>query len=147
MRLTNLINFLFEGEDYRGVHRAPGKNIGAPLWDVTKDVYPDDIYTLPLATAARYYGASEAGDIPVMRMIRRYSDNPEGSVEIYRAVPDTKDIEEINPGDWVSIYRPYVVEHGEGALGGEYKVLSKTVMAKDLYTDGNSIYEWGWDPT
>ena len=48
MKLTKLINFLLEEEDYRGVHRAPGKTNGAPLWDVTKDVYPDDIYTLPM---------------------------------------------------------------------------------------------------
>lgn len=94
MKLTNLINFLFEGEDYRGVHRAPGKTNGAPLWDVTKDVYPDDIYTLPVATAARYYGASEPGDIVVMNIIRSYHNKPNRKIKIYRSVPDMKTLEE-----------------------------------------------------
>lgn len=94
MKLTNLINFLLEEEDYRGVHRAPGKEHGAPLWDVTKDVYPDDIYTLPAATAARYYGASEAGDIPVMSIIQSYHNKPNRKIKIYRSVPDMKTIEE-----------------------------------------------------
>lgn len=198
--LKSLLEYLLESdeEDYRGLHRAPGRDRGAPLWDVTKDVYPDDIYTLPTGIAARYYGSSESGDIPVMSIIQSYRNKPNRKIKIYRAIPDNKTVEEeiyelegylkqmlrrgrapkgvsmsydeirnrieglksgegvgsraakikdINPGDWVTIYRPYAVEHGESSLRGEYKVLSKTVYAKDLYTDGNSIYEWGWDPT
>ena len=149
MKLNKLINFLFEEEDYRGLHRAPGKDRGAPLWDLTHDVYPDDIYTLPVRTAARYYGHSEPGDIPVMSLIRRYQDKPDAQVVIYRSVPDVEEIKDINPGDWVSIYRPYAEAHGESGWGnGEgYKTLEKRVKARDLYTDGNSIYEWGWDPS
>jgi len=52
----------------------------------------------------------------------------------------------INPGDWVTIFRPYASEHGRASLNNEYKILSKTVFARDLYTEGNSMYEWGWDP-
>ena len=131
------------------MHRAPGKDRGAPLWDLTRDVYPDDIYTLPVRTAARYYGHSEPGDIPVMSLIRRYQDKPDAQVVIYRAVPDVEEIKDINPGDWVSIYRPYAESHGESGWGnGEgYKILEKRVKASELYTDGNSIYEWGWDPS
>ena len=156
MRLNRLIGYLLENfpqrkilEDYRGLHRAPGKDRGAPLWDLSRDVYPDDIYTLPVKTAARYYGHSEPGDIPVMSLIRRYHNKPDAQVVIYRAVPDIEEIVDINPGDWVSIYRPYVEAHGEsGWAGGEgYKILEKSVPASELYTDGNSIYEWGWDPS
>jgi hypothetical protein len=149
MKLTKLINFLFEEEDYRGLHRPPGKDRGAPLWDLTHDVYPDDIYTLPVRTAARYYGHSEPGDIPVMSLIRRYQDKPDAQVVIYRSVPDVEEIKDINPGNWVSIYRPYAEAHGESGWGnGEgYKILEKRVKARELYTDGNSIYEWGWDPS
>lgn len=53
-------------------------------------------------------------------------------------------ITKINPGDWVSISRDYVVEHGR--MFKENKILSKTVRAKELFTDGNSINEWGWSP-
>ena len=57
-----------------------------------------------------------------------------------------KVIDAINPGDWVTIERRYATEHGQSALNGEFRVLSKTVPARELYTDGNSIYEWGWNP-
>lgn len=53
----------------------------------------------------------------------------------------------INPGDWVSISRAYAVEHGESEFGkGNYRVVSKTVRAKDIYTNGDSIAEWGYFP-
>lgn len=196
--LKSLLGYLFEDapqEDYRGLHKAPDKS-DAPLWDVTKDVYPDDIYTLPLDLAARYYGASEPGDFAVVSLVKLTRNKPNAKVKIYRAVPHIKTREEeiaeleefkrqimrrgkaktnmsydslsnridqlrkeiesglpekesitkINPGDWVTIYRPYAVEHGEGALNGQYKILTKTVTAKELFTDGNSLYEWGWNP-
>jgi hypothetical protein len=54
----------------------------------------------------------------------------------------------INPGDWVAIDRQYAVDHGDAVLGGrgKYRVVSKTVPASTLYTDGNSIMEWGYNP-
>jgi hypothetical protein len=55
-------------------------------------------------------------------------------------------INAINPGDWVTINRAYAKEHGEGALRGHYQIISKVVKAKDLYTNGDSMHEWGWDP-
>lgn len=53
----------------------------------------------------------------------------------------------INPGDWVTISRPYAVGHGQSSLGNNYKIITKKVPAKHLFTDGNSIHEWGYDPT
>jgi hypothetical protein len=52
----------------------------------------------------------------------------------------------INPGDWVSINRAYAQQHGEHFAEGQ-KILTKTVYAKDLYTDGDSFHEWGYDPS
>lgn len=53
----------------------------------------------------------------------------------------------INPGDWVGITRNYVKEHGESEFGrNNYRVLSKTVPARAIYTNGDSIQEWGYDP-
>lgn len=52
----------------------------------------------------------------------------------------------INPGDWVTIVRGYAVEHGQGNINGQYRIIQKTVPARCLYTDGNSISEWGYDP-
>lgn len=53
----------------------------------------------------------------------------------------------INPGDWVTIDRKYAEEHGQDELKGNYKIISKVVKAKDVYSDGNSIHEWGYDPS
>jgi hypothetical protein len=52
----------------------------------------------------------------------------------------------INTGDWVTISRQYAVDHGKSSLKNQYKVISKTVRAKDIYTTGDSIHEWGYDP-
>jgi len=52
----------------------------------------------------------------------------------------------LNVGDWVTTVKGYAANHGRSTLGGDYKIVSKTVKAKDLYTDGNSPYEFGYDP-
>jgi hypothetical protein len=51
----------------------------------------------------------------------------------------------INKGDWVGITKQYAKEHGESVLD-DYKIISKKVQAKDIYTNGDSIHEWGYDP-
>jgi hypothetical protein len=51
----------------------------------------------------------------------------------------------INKGDWVSITRQYAKDHGDSALD-DYKIISKKVQAKNIYTNGDSIHEWGYDP-
>lgn len=52
----------------------------------------------------------------------------------------------INTGDWVTPVRAYAVDHGKSALNGKYKILSKVVAAKDIFTNGDSALEWGYDP-
>lgn len=50
----------------------------------------------------------------------------------------------INNGDWVTIVRNYAAEHGAANLNNNYKIITKTVSARDLYSEGNSIMEWGY---
>lgn len=50
----------------------------------------------------------------------------------------------INDGDWVALDIRYAKQHGESNLNNKYKVLSKTVNAKNVYNEGNSIQEWGY---
>ena len=52
----------------------------------------------------------------------------------------------INAGDWVTIVRDYAKEHGQYNLGNKFKIISKTVPAKTLYSEGNDIFEWGYQP-
>lgn len=51
----------------------------------------------------------------------------------------------INSGDWVTINKQYAKEHGISNLKNSYKIISKVVTAKELFTDGNSIHEWGYN--
>lgn len=50
----------------------------------------------------------------------------------------------INNNDWVTINRAYAKEHGESNLNNQYKIVSKQVKASELFTDGNSIHEFGY---
>ena len=141
-KISNLVNEA--AEDYTGSHKAPDKMRGTPLYDLT-GVYPDDIYS---NNAARYYGdmGGDANDIASARLMQAYRDKPNAMVKIYRAVPiDKKDIS-INAGDWVTLNKNYAIHHGKTSLRGKYKILDKSVAVKTLYTDANSIHEFGYDP-
>ena len=52
----------------------------------------------------------------------------------------------INAGDWVTTNRQYAKDHGESALNGNYKILTKKAKAKELFTAGDSHHEWGYYP-
>jgi len=85
--------------------------------------------------------------------IEQYSyDDQKASVyrELQIAISDLQSQKvseiKINSGDWVTINREYAKKHGEDNLRNVYRIISKTVKAKDLYTDGGSIHEWGYNP-
>jgi hypothetical protein len=130
--------------DYSGEHKAPQRDYGAPL-DNLKGVYPDDVYG---PNAAQYYGHSsgDATDKAAARIIQSTKGKPDAPVKVFRAIPKGIQSNEINPGDWITTIKSYAVDHGEGPLGGDYKILEKTVPAGDLYTNGDSIFEFGYDP-
>lgn len=76
-----------------------------------------------------------------------YYDEISNKIEQLKSLPETsKEKLKINVGDWVTTSKKYAMEHGQANLGGRYKIISKTVPAKHLFTDGNSIHEWGYDP-
>jgi hypothetical protein len=136
-------------EAYRGTHTAPTSE-SAPAHDLTGNgVYPADVYTRP-----DWY-EQDAG-LEEMKKIKRLKGNPNASITIYRAVP-VEVAEEarktgspskyvFRAGDWVTTSKQYAKDHGDSALQGKYRIFSKSVKAKDIYTDGNSIFEWGYNP-
>jgi hypothetical protein len=68
------------------------------------------------------------------------------SIGKLEALPEVKKPKlKINDGDWVSLTKGYCREHGRDHLNNEYKIISKSVMVKELNTDGNSIHEWGYN--
>ena len=133
---------MFSKPEYAGEHSAPQSDSGSPAWNL-RGIYPDDIYG---ANGARYYGHyGEGRDSEAIGVIRTLRDHPDRRVMVYRAVPrDVKD-STINLGDWVTTVRGYAVEHGKAQFDN-YRVLSKSVKARDIFTNGDSIFEWGYDP-
>ena len=51
---------------------------------------------------------------------------------------------QINNGDWVTTIRDYAVDHGKDHLKNNYKIISKTVKAKNIYNSGDSVLEYGY---
>ncbi|GAB2619823.1 LPD38 domain-containing protein [Novilysobacter erysipheiresistens] len=134
-----------EPDDYRGEHEAPDSSSGSPLWNVALNgSYPDDVYS---ANGLRYYGTGEASwDSEAYNLIRRMREKPNGFVEVYRAVPKSIKGNKIQRGSWVTPVRSYAEDHGEGALNGDYRIQKMTVRPRDLWTNGDSWVEWGYDP-
>ncbi len=126
---------------YRGTHTAPGRSSGAPLHDL-QAIYPDDVYG---PNGPQYYGTREPRDASTFRIVREMRGKPDADVTVYRAVP--KGVAGyIAPGDWVTVNKSYAQEHGDRWLRGDYTIVEKRVKARDIFTEGNGIHEWGYDP-
>ena len=136
---------LSEELEYRGEHTAPSTESGAPAYDLTLNgIYPKDVYNMP-----SWYETEEGLD--EMYKILRLKGNPDGPVWIYRAIPmevykKSEGMIPLNTGDWVTTNKQYAKDHGEGTLGGDYKIVSKRVKASQIFTNGDSIMEWGYYP-
>jgi len=128
--------------DRNGAHSPSGPDEGAPLWNLTA-VYPDDVYS---ANGLRYYATGEERfDGIAYNIIQLYKGYPNKTVTIYRAIA-SDDVNKIRPGDWVTTVRAYAKDHGETSLNGKYKIINKTVYARDLFTSGDSWLEYGYHP-
>ena len=139
-RYPNCVKKIKE-EDYKGEHTAPSKDQGYSPMDNLYDTYGDDIYT---SNAARYYGDGYPFDNLAIAIMQSARNKPNKLIKIYRAVP--KEVNTINNGDWVTITPNYAKGHGQSVLNNKFKIISKTVPASTLYTDGNSIHEFGYNP-
>ncbi|MBO5698805.1 MAG: hypothetical protein J6R79_02215 [Bacteroidaceae bacterium] len=76
--------------------------------------------------------------------MKRAYGNPDAMVKVYRAMPADVKESQIRNGDWVTTSRRYAEEHGM-MVNGRKKIIEAEVPAKHLWTDGNDIYEWGYD--
>jgi len=131
---------------YRGSHKAPSPDFGAPLHDLTGggQMYPADVYS---AKATQFYGTGyPKADKEAFDLAKRVRGNPDAEVTMYRAVPKDENIKTINAGDWVTLSKDYAKTHGESVLQGDYKIISQKVKAKELWTNADSIHEFGYQP-
>lgn len=129
-----------EDLDWRMSHRpaAPGDDVGSPMHDLT-GTFPDDIYQHP-----DWYG-SEDGWQESAYQLRKVRGNPEAKVKIYRSMPAEFTEKPLSAGDWVSTSKEYARGHGtQESPEDDWPVMRYSVKAKDLYTSGDSINEWGY---
>lgn len=127
--------------EYQGQHGAPDV-YNSPLWNVTKNgEYPNDFYQ-----TMNHYDHGEKGTQQALGIISGYYERPNAKITIYRAVPNDIGKVKINRGDWVTIVRSYAAEHGYSNLRNKFKIIQKTVFARDVFNSGDSVLEWGYDP-
>jgi hypothetical protein len=126
--------------DYRMEHTSPspeGANSGSDLTDIYPDSPSDRNFE-------RYYGTGDKiSDRESIQVMKQMENNPDQEITIYRAAPEGTSI---NEGDWITLSKNYATEHGEAHLDGNYVILEQKVKAKDVFTNGDSINEWGYYP-
>ncbi len=132
-----------EPDDYRMDHRAPGPE-GNNSGDDVSDIYGDDIYS---SKARQYYGMGPAykdADNETLSVMDKMRGNPEQEITIYRSVPTG--IKTIYEGDWITLSKIYADQHGWAYLEEGYDVITKKVKAKEVFTSGDGLPEWGYYP-
>lgn len=124
--------------DYLMQHRAPTKDdddFHQPLHTLTK-IYPSNVYEKP-----EWYGLIHSethGQILAAR------GEPNAVMTIYRGVP--KGVREIHPGDWVALSKEYAEAESlqAGNSDEEGEVIAIEVPASVIYTNADSLEEWGF---
>lgn len=127
-------------DDYHMRHRAPTRadDFGSPATDI-EEMMPG-FYEKP-----NLYGSGYAqADKESRSVLVSIKGKPDAPVTIYRAVPESAD--SINPGDWVTLSPTYAEEHLRSNLTNGGKIISMKIPARDLWFDGNSVNEFGYDP-
>lgn len=134
-------------DDFRDSHRAPKRGTGSPASDLTEiGTYPADVYS---ANGPRYYGfgfGNDAAARAIFKTLNEVRGKPDAEVSVYRAVPTNVKAKNLMRGDWVSLSKEYAADHGERRFDGKYRVIEQKVRAGDIFTNGDSIFEFGYDP-
>ena len=126
-------------DDYKLKHVAPG-NDGYSANARDLNALMPDVYEHP-----EWYDA-EASPRTV-ELIRAMHRDPNMMVTVYRSAP--AGVQQINPGDWVALDEQYARDHGAGMgeNGQDWPVMSMQVPAHQLWSEGSSLTEFGWDPS
>lgn len=130
---------------FRMSHAAPVNDGFNDSADNLSNMFGEDIYS---NNALHYFGMGDEyikADRESLQAINRAKGKPNTMVTVYRAMPKDAKGTAIGNGDWVTTSKEYAKEHGNHALNGDYKIVSRLVPAKHLFNNGDSIHEWGVD--
>ena len=115
---------------------------GAPFYDLTiGGVYPEDVYE---CLHKHLFGDDNQNSL--VSLLYKVKGNQKHRMTVYWAIPKDDD-SRIQPGDTVTPIQSYAKNYGRSALNNEFKIVTKTVNSRDLYTHGNSLMEWTYQPT
>jgi len=79
----------------------------------------------------------------VKGIIESSRNDPTKKVRVHITVPTGS--RGVNPGDTGTLDREYAAEYGRNTMPGGFRITSKSVSAKELFTDGD-LTKWVWNP-
>ncbi|MDR0654205.1 MAG: hypothetical protein LBG12_12995, partial [Synergistaceae bacterium] len=130
------------GGEYRMNHRAPNsrdEDVTTRLdLAVESGIVPPDYWTKP-----RIY-LSDSREFESHRIILNTLNLGKDTIKMYRAVPKNVKEAGFRNGDWITPSREYAKAEGELITGG-YRIIENEVNVRDVWWDGNSISEFGYD--
>ncbi len=141
-------------ESWRMNHRAPRKDEENANPFNTERIVPEDFWEHPewytnirhsSETRESYYAMKRAIDKYKRLMAEGKTDEADNvTITMYRGVDKTANKREASfrNGDWITPSRSYALS---SAPYGKARVISQEVNLKDIWWDGNSINEWGYD--
>lgn len=127
---------------YEGSHNAPSSesDVSVNLSNIEQNM-PN---VLDPTRGPQLYRTGDAkSDAESFSVIHSLTGDPNQMVTIYRAVP--AGVGTINNGDWVTLSPSYAAQHNESNLNGQGHVIQDQARVADLWTDGDSINEFGLD--
>lgn len=141
-------------ESWKKNHRAPRKDEENSNPFNTEIIVPADYWTHPewytqirhnATDRESYYNLKSAID-KYKRLVAegKQEEADKVTVTMYRGVDRTANKKEskFRNGDWITPSREYALL---SAPYGKARVISQDVLLKDIWWDGNSINEWGYD--
>lgn len=127
---------------YRMNHSAPNGSDGLSIRGtdlLNNDLVPDDYFTRPERYSTMGEKEKESHSA-IMRALR----SKDKTITMYRAVPANVQETKLRNGDWITPSRKYA--EVEGALiNGGYRIISEKVSLSDVWWNGDSINEFGYD--
>ena len=115
-----------------GRSKASFKNV-APLHDLTQ-VMPANVYD-----ELHKYTQSSV----IQSILKITKDDPSKMTKLH--VLAKTGVRGVNPGDEGTLDRDYLVQQGRETMPEGFKILSKNIPARYLYTSGD-LNKWVWNP-